>query len=154
MADRMARVLGANGSRRAMIAWADDGLDELSTASASTYLNLVGDGSGAFTVTSHRLDPADLGLPPADLADLRGGDAAYNAGVIRRVLAGEPGPARQIGLLNAAAALVVAGVADELGQGLVLAAASLDEGRAETVLDRLCAVSNEAARAEADAARG
>ncbi len=151
MAEKMAGVLGANGSRRSMVVYADDGLDELSVTSPSTVLDLVGDGQGAFDVTSWRLDPTELGLAPGTMDDLRGGDAAFNADVIRRVLDGEPGPRRDIGVLNAAAGLVVAGRADDLAAGLELAARSLDEGGASRVLDGLVAVS-QAARADEPAA--
>jgi anthranilate phosphoribosyltransferase len=75
------------------------------------------------------------------MAELRGGDAAFNAGVIRAVLEGEQGARRDIGLLNAAAALVVAGKVDDLPQGLVLARESIDSGRAVGVLDALIATS-------------
>jgi anthranilate phosphoribosyltransferase len=78
------------------------------------------------------------------LEDLRGGDAAFNAGVIRAVLEGESGPRRDIGILNAAAALVVADRADDLAHGLVLAAESIDSGRALAVLDALVVTSQDA----------
>lgn len=144
MAAKMAGVLGANGSRRAMVVHADDGLDELSVTSPSTILDLDDDGAGGFTVRTTRVDPADLGLAPATMDDLRGGDAAFNADVIRRVLDGETGPRRDIGILNAAAALVIAGRADDLEGGLGLARRSIDEGRAAAVLEALCRVSTEA----------
>ena len=77
--------------------------------------------------------------------DLRGGDAAFNASVIRSVLEGEQGARRDIGVLNAAAALMVAGRADDLEGGLALAAESIDSGRALGVLDALVATSQAAA---------
>ena len=80
-----------------------------------------GDGTGDFEVTEWRVDPQELGLAPATMADLRGGNAAFNAGVIRSVLEGEQGARRDIGILNAAAALVVAGRVDDLQGGLALA---------------------------------
>ena len=98
-------------------------------------------------VEAQTIDPAELGLPVARLADLLGGDAATNAALARRVLAGEPGPRRDVVLLNAAAALVAAGVTDDLADGLARAAASVDEGRAEAALDRLIKVSTEEAAA-------
>jgi anthranilate phosphoribosyltransferase len=148
MAAKMADVLGANGSRRSMVVYADDGLDELSVTSPSTVLDLTGDGEGDYEVRTWRLDPTDLGIPPASMESLRGGDAAFNAGVIRQILDGEPGPRRDIGVLNAAAALVVAGLAGDLGDGLVRAAASIDSGRAAAALDGLVRVSTEAAAAD------
>jgi anthranilate phosphoribosyltransferase len=148
MAPKMAGVLGASGSLRAMVVHADDGLDELSVTSPSTVLDLTGDGAG-FDVSSWRLEPAELGLGPATLADLRGGDAAFNGAVIRRVLGGEPGPRRDIGVLNSAAALVVAGRAADLADGVARSAAAIDSGKALAVLERLVRVSQEAAAAEA-----
>ena len=76
-----------------------------------------GDGAGNFELTEWRVDPEALGLRPATLNDIGGGDAAFNARAIEAVLAGEVGANRDIGLLNAAAALMVAGRADTLGAG-------------------------------------
>ncbi len=145
MAAKMAAVLGTNGSTRSMVVYADDGLDELSVTSPSTVLDLAGDGEGAFEVRTYRVDPQELGFGPATLADLRGGDAAYNASAIRAVLDGERGPRRDIGVLNAAGALVVAGMVEELAEGVVAASAALDDGRAAALLQRLVDVSNDAA---------
>ena len=83
MAPIMAGVFGATGSRHALIVRADDGLDELSVTSPSNVLEVRGDGTGEFVVTEWRVDPGALGLAPATMADLRGGNAAFNAGVIR-----------------------------------------------------------------------
>lgn len=152
MASLMAGVLGANGSRRAMVVYADDGLDELSVTSPATVLEMSGDGDGNYEVHPWRLDPAKLGFAPATMEDLRGGDAAFNGDVIRRVLAGERSPRRDIGVLNAAAAIVIAGRAADLTEGLVVAEASIDSGRAATVLETLATVSTEAARQEASQA--
>jgi anthranilate phosphoribosyltransferase len=140
----MATVLGQTGSRRAMIVYADDGLDELSVTSPSTVLELNGDGGGAFELTEWRVDPAALGLAPATMDDLRGGDAAFNARAIRSVLAGERSANRDIGLLNAAAGLMVAGRAADLAAGLELATGSVDSGRADAALDALVATSQAA----------
>jgi anthranilate phosphoribosyltransferase len=150
-----------------MVIDADDGLDELSVTSPSTVLELNrtsdadadadaddgGTGAG-FEVTEWRVDPAELGLAPATLADLRGGDAAFNAAAIRSVLAGDSGANRDIGLLNAAAALMVAGAAADLPAGIALAAESLDRGRAATALDSLVTVSQQALADEVAAAGG
>jgi anthranilate phosphoribosyltransferase len=142
----MAGVFGATGSRRTLIVHADDGLDELSVTSPSTVLEVRGDGAGAFEVAEWRVDPRDLGLAPATMDDLRGGNAAFNAGVIRAVLEGERSPRRDIGVLNAGAALVAAGRADDLSDGLVLAAESVDSGRALGVLQALVATSQDELR--------
>ena len=146
MAPIMAGVFGATGSRRSFIVHADDGLDELSVTSPAAVLEVRGDGSGDFEVSSWRVDPAALGIAPATMADLKGGDAAFNARVIRSVLEGEAGPRRDIGVLNAAAALMVAGRVDDLADGMELAAESLDSGRALGVLDALVATSQAALR--------
>ncbi len=84
------------------------------------------------------------------MADLRGGNAAFNAGVIRAALEGEPGAHRDIGILNAAAALMVAGRVRDLGSGLLLAAESVDSGQAVGVLDALIATSQDALRRQTD----
>jgi anthranilate phosphoribosyltransferase len=150
MATIMATVLGATGSRRAMIIYADDGLDELSVTSRSTVLELNGggDGDGAFDLTEWRVDPVALGLAPATLDDLQGGDAAFNAQAIRSVLGGATGANRDIGLLNAAAGLMVAGRATDLAEGLELAARSIEGGRAAAALDALVSTSQAALAAE------
>ena len=146
MIGAMAGVFGATGSRRSFIVHADDGLDELSVTSPAAVLEVRGDGSGDFEVSSWRVDPAALGIAPATMADLKGGDAAFNARVIRSVMEGEAGPRRDIGVLNAAAALMVAGRVDDLADGMELAAESLDSGRALGVLDALVATSQAALR--------
>jgi anthranilate phosphoribosyltransferase len=143
MAPIMAGVFGATGSRHALIVHADDGLDELSVTSPTDVLEVRGDGSGAFGLREWRVDPQALGFSRATLADLRGGNAAFNAGVIRSVLEGERGARRDIGILNAAAALVVAGRVEDLESGLGLATESIDRGRAVAVLDALIATSRD-----------
>ena len=87
------------------------------------------------------VDPSELGLSLVDASSLVGASPAVNADVVRRVLAGEPGPHRDIVVLNAAAALVVADRAADLAEGLALAVESIDSGRAAAVLDRLVIVS-------------
>jgi anthranilate phosphoribosyltransferase len=150
MAPIMANVFGATGSRRAMIIFADDGLDELSVTSPSTVLEVQGDGTGAYEVSEWRVDPVALGFAPASMEDLRGGDAAVNAVVIQSVLGGERSARRDIAVLNAAAGLVVAGRADDLTEGIGLATESIDSGRAEGVLDALVATSQAALRQQQD----
>ncbi|HTZ09330.1 MAG TPA: anthranilate phosphoribosyltransferase [Acidimicrobiales bacterium] len=140
MAEKMLGVLVANGCRHAMVVHGADGLDELSTTGPSSVLEWRHG-----EVRRYGVDPADLGLAPASLGDLVGGDAAHNAEVVRRVLAGEPGPARDIAVLNAAAGLVVAGVAPDLAAGVARAGAVIDEGAAAAVLEALVRVSQEAA---------
>lgn len=143
MAEKMIGVLQANGAERAMVVYGHDGLDELTTTTTSTVMEL-GDGGA---VRTYVVDPSEFGFTPATLGDLRGGDPTTSARLARAVLAGERGPHRDIVVLNAAAGLVVAGIASDLAAGASLAAAAIDDGRAAGVLDRLVEVSTrEAAR--------
>jgi anthranilate phosphoribosyltransferase len=146
----MAAVFGATGSRRSLIVHADDGLDELSVTSPTSVLDVRGDGHGGYDVSDWRVDPVALGFAPARMEDLRGGDAAFNAGVIRSVLEGEVGPRRDIGVLNAAAALMVAGRVEDLEGGVALAIDSVESGKALAVLDALVATSQDALRQQTD----
>lgn len=146
MAPIMANVFGATGSRRAMIIFADDGLDELSVTSPSTVLDVKGDGSGSYELSEWRVDPVELGFAPATMDDLRGGDAAFNAEVIRSVLGGERSARRDIGVLNAAAGLMVAGRVDSLKAGIPMAEEAIDSGAALRVLDALATTSQAALR--------
>jgi anthranilate phosphoribosyltransferase len=137
MGEIIAGVLAGRGCS-ALVFHGADGLDELTTTGPST-LWVVHDGEVAQTEFS----PSSLGLPPASLADLRGGDARHNAAVARAVLAGERGPVRDIVLLNAAAALAAsAGVrgpetlTSALSDGLARAAEAIDSGAAAALLDR------------------
>lgn len=138
MAEIMLEVLAATGSERAMIVHGHDGLDELSTTGSTDVWELR-DGD----LNRHTVDPADLALVPASAEDLVGGDAAVNADCLRRVLDGQRGAHRDIVVLNAAAALVVADVSDSLEDGLEAAAVSIDSGRAGETLDGFVAVSND-----------
>jgi anthranilate phosphoribosyltransferase len=144
MADKMLGVLAANGARRAMIVYGDDGLDELSTTGPSTVHELVAVADGRYETTRYRVDPADLGFARAAIEDLRGGDADFNAEAIRRVIAGDASPHRDIAVLNAAAALTVIGRSADLASGVSLASAVIDDGRATRVLEALVRVSQEA----------
>ena len=127
------------GAEHVWVVHGHDGLDELTTT-GSTDVAEVKDGKiRVFEVT-----PADAGLQPAKLSDLKGGDAKTNAAAIRDVLAGKPGPFRDIALLNAAAALIVGGKVQTLTEGVALAVQSIDSGAAARALDKLIAVSNEA----------
>ena len=149
MAERMVGVLEANGAERALVVYGHDGLDELSTGTTSTVIELR-DGA----VRTYAVDPAELGLAHSPAGALRGGDASTNAELTRRVLEGERGPHRDFVLLNAAAGVVAAGLADDLAEGLEAATASVDEGRAAAVLEGLVRVSGQQARAAAEGAGG
>jgi anthranilate phosphoribosyltransferase len=144
MADRMAGVLLARGAERALIVHGGDGLDELTTTGTSTVVELRGG-----KVTRWEVDPEALGLPLAVREDLVGGDASVNADLARRVLAGEPGPHRDIITLNAGAGLLVAGRVSDLPAGVAAAVDSLDSGAALAALARLAEVSQHEAAREA-----
>jgi anthranilate phosphoribosyltransferase len=149
MADTMLGVLAANGARRAMVVYGDDGLDELSTTGPSTVHELIATGDGGYEKSRYRVDPAELGFAPAAIEDLRGGDSTFNAKAIRDVIGGRTSPHRDIAVLNAAAALVVIGQVADLQAGVALACEVVDDGRAEAVLDALIRVSQKAAADEA-----
>jgi anthranilate phosphoribosyltransferase len=131
LAPFVARCLQRLGTRRAWVV-NGSGLDELTLAGPTTVAELDGDAVRTFTVT-----PEDAGLRPARLDELRGGDPQANAAIARDVLSGVPGPKRDVVLLNAAAALVVAGRARDLREGVVQAGAAIDDGRARRLLDRV-----------------
>ena len=137
MADRMAHVLAQRGAERALVVHGDDGLDELTVTTTSRVVELRDGDVRAYTV-----DPSDLGIERAPAAALVGGDPATNAHLARRVLAGDAGPHRDVVTLNAGAALLVAGLVDDLASGVERARATIDEGAATAALDRLVAVSN------------
>jgi anthranilate phosphoribosyltransferase len=133
----VAAALLANRAVAAWVVHGDGGLDELSTTGPS-FVAQIRDGN----LTSFEVTPEEAGVPRAEIADLRGGDPGYNAERMRELLRGTPGPYRDVVLLNAAAAFVVAGRAETLKDGVGLAAAEIDSGRAGDTLSRLVAVSN------------
>jgi anthranilate phosphoribosyltransferase len=139
----LAHVLGRLGAERAWVVHGSDGLDEITTTGPSYVAELRKGAVRSFEVT-----PEEAGLPRARPEDLRGADAETNAQAVRALLAGAPGPFRDIVLLNAAAALVVAGRTDDLRAGVAQAAEAIDGGRAEAVLGRLVAITGGAARRE------
>ena len=128
----VARALGELGSERAWVVHGAGGLDELSTFGHTKVSEVRGGMVNTFYV-----HPADVGLRASTLADLAGGTAEENAVTIERLLDGEDGPRRDVVLLNAGAALLVAGQADSLTDGIRRAGESLDSGRARAALDRL-----------------
>jgi anthranilate phosphoribosyltransferase len=142
LVEPVAEVLGRLGSTRAWVVHGAGGLDEISTLGPTQVADLR-DG----VVTRFTLDPADWHIPQARLEDLRGGDAADNAQALTRLLAGEPGPYRDIVLLNAAAALVVADAAPDITSGLTQAADAIDTGAGADLLARWVAFSQSSAAA-------
>lgn len=138
------RVLAETFARRgtrALVVRGDDGLDEITTTTTSTVWVVSGG-----EVTERTFDPASLGIARATADDLRGGDAAANAEVVRELVGGKPGPVRDAVLINAAAALAAftgfsASLEDDLRGGLTRAAEAIDSGAAATLLDRWIAFS-------------
>jgi anthranilate phosphoribosyltransferase len=139
MAERMLGVLAARDCERALVVHGDDGLDELTISTTSQVVELNDGKIEAYTV-----DPAALGITLAPREALTGGEPATNADLARQVLAGEPGPHRDIVSLNAAAGLVTAGLVDDLAAGIEAARAAIDDGRAAGALERLVVSSNAA----------
>ena len=138
LTELIARTLQQLGAERAWVVHGADGLDELSTTGYTKVSECHGD-----IVRTFYLHPADVGLAKALPADLRGGDAEHNARQIRAVLAGDKGPARDVVLLNAGAALFICGRVPSLKQGLAAAATALDDGNASRALDALAAITGE-----------
>ncbi len=140
LTELMARSLLLLGSDRAWVVHGADGLDEISTV-GYTKVSECRDGMvGTFYV-----HPSDYGLPVASAEAIKGGDVAENAAIARDVLAGRRGAARDVVLLNAGAALLVAGLAPTVGDGIAMGAAAIDRGAASGVLDRMVALSQEQA---------
>jgi anthranilate phosphoribosyltransferase len=132
----MAEVMGRLGAEHVWVVHGS-GLDEITTTGVTNVAEFKNG-----VVRSFEVVPEDAGLPRATLDDLKGGEPAYNAALMRGVLAGEKDKLRDIVLLNAAAALIVAGRAGNLPEGVAIAADSIDSGRAAQVLERLVAETN------------
>jgi anthranilate phosphoribosyltransferase len=136
---RMAPVMAGVFARRGVDAWVfrgDDGLDELTTTTTSSMWTVSGG-----EVAEHTVDPVALGIPQGTAEGLRGRDAAYNAEVVRRLLAGESGPVRDAVLLNAGAALAVhaaepGSMEEQLRAGIARATEAVDSGAADATLER------------------
>ena len=134
----MAKVLGLLGIEKAWVVHGSDGIDEITTSGPTHVASLVVGKVSTFEVT-----PEEAGLPRADPAQLKGGDPQHNAQALRAVLAGEKGPYRDIVLLNAGAALIVADKATTLKDGVAMAAKVIDSGAAAATLAKLVAITNE-----------
>jgi anthranilate phosphoribosyltransferase len=135
--DLMASTLAELGIERAFVVHGADGLDEISL-SGETYVAEVHEG----TVKRYTLTPEDFGMSRAPIETLRGGDTQENATLIREVLEGQPGPRRDISVMNAAAALVTAGMAANFLDGAQLAASAISSGLAQKKLAALVAFTN------------
>jgi anthranilate phosphoribosyltransferase len=132
--ETIAEALVGLGSVRALVVAAEDGLDEISISARTRVIEVADGGTAEWFV-----EPAQFGLAPATLEAVAGGSPAENATAVRGVLAGEPGPRRDLTLLNAAAAIYVGGLAADLEQGVAKAAEAIDSGAAGNVLERLVA---------------
>jgi anthranilate phosphoribosyltransferase len=133
----IAQVLKNLGAERAYVVHGSDGLDEITTSGPTSVAALENGKVRTFEIT-----PEEVGLPKVKPDVLRGGDADENAAALKSVLEGKKSAYRDVAVFNAAAALVVAGIANDLKGGVALAQKSIDSGEAEGRLDRLIAVSN------------
>ena len=133
----VAEALMTNGAERAWVVHGSDGLDEITTTGSTHVASIENDEIRLFDIS-----PEDAGLPRAKPEDLKGGDPVANAAALRALVEGAKTPYRDIVLLNAAAALIVAGKADDLTSGAALAAQAIDSGLAKSTLDRLIKTSN------------
>jgi anthranilate phosphoribosyltransferase len=138
MVEKLAEALSMLGLRRALVVHGLDGLDEI-TITGPTRVAEARDGN----VRTYEVDPEEFGMKRALLADISGGDASENAAIIREILSGRKSPRRDVVLLNSAAALVAAGRADHLGDGIPLAVKSIDSGAASAKLSALAKFTNE-----------
>jgi anthranilate phosphoribosyltransferase len=145
LTELLARALLHLGSARAWVVHGADGIDEISTTG---YTKVSEVRAGA--VHTFYVHPSDFGLAKASPADLKGGDAAQNASIVRDILGGHQGPARDVVLLNAGAALLIAGRADSVADGIRRAEQAIDSGAARATLDRMAGGSH----APLDSARG
>ena len=131
------RTLVALGAKRAFVVHGTDGIDELTTTGESIVARVEESETGESKLKAARVTPEMAGLPRATLDDFTGGDVALNASLLYDVITGIPGARRDIVLLNAAAALVAAGLATDLKEGVVLAANAIDSGQAAATLAKL-----------------
>ena len=136
MAANMAQALGRLGSKRALVVHGNDGLDEITTAD-STRIWELHEGS----ITEYEITPEDLGVGRAPLSEVQASNAEQSAETLRGVLLGKQGPARDIALLNAAAALLAADIVGTLQEGVDEAAKSIDSGRARARMDAFVSLS-------------
>ncbi|MEA2281646.1 MAG: anthranilate phosphoribosyltransferase [Solirubrobacteraceae bacterium] len=130
--ETIAGALARLGAVRALVVSSDDGLDEMSTSGTTRVVEVDGG-----ELRRYELAPEDMGLARAHYDDVAGGPPAHNADVARRILAGEPGPARDLAVLNAGAAIYVSGRVESLEDGVHAAAAAIDTGAAADALERL-----------------
>lgn len=133
----LAQVLKNLGSESAWVVHGSDGLDEI-TLTGPTFVSALHNGE----IRNFEVTPRDAGLPHCEAGALKGGDADANAIALQSVLDGKPSPYRDVALMNAAAALVVAGRAKDLKEGVAIGARSIDSGAANAKLKHLVTISN------------
>jgi anthranilate phosphoribosyltransferase len=137
LTELLARVLGELGSRRALVVYGTDGLDEVSI-SGETRISELKNGA----VVTYTVQPEDFGIERSPLKAIQGGDARQNAEIIREILNGNQGPRRDIVLLNAAAALLASSKVADLKEGILIASESIDSGKALAKLKGLIEFTN------------
>jgi anthranilate phosphoribosyltransferase len=140
--DTIAGALARLGAVKALVVSSADGLDEMSTSGTTRVVEVDGQ-----DLQSYEVSPEDVGLPRARPEDLAGGTPDRNAETTRRIFDGEPGPQRDLAVLNAGAAIYVAGRTDSLEEGVCAAEAAIDDGRATATLERLVDMTRELAPA-------
>ena len=133
----VARALAALGAKRAFVVHGTDGIDELTTTGESVVARVEESETGESKLKAARVTPEMAGLPRATLEQFTGGDVELNASLLYDVLTGIPGARRDIVLLNAAAALVAAGLAFDLKEGVTMGAEAIDSGQAAATLAKL-----------------
>jgi anthranilate phosphoribosyltransferase len=138
--ETIAGALARLGARKALVVSSADGLDEMSTSGITRVVEVGGEQLSAYEVA-----PEDVGLARAEPGALQGGTPDVNAETTRRIFAGEPGPARDVAVLNAGAAIYVSGSVDTLEQGVRTAEAAIDDGRAAAALEALASLTRELA---------
>jgi anthranilate synthase/phosphoribosyltransferase len=134
LAPIMAEVAGRLGAQRVLVVNGHPGMDEVSASGPTTIAEFDAAAGG---VRTYEVTPESVGVARGTLADIAGGDAAENAAIVRAILAGESGPRRDVVLMNAAAALLAAGKAADLAEGVALARESIDSGNASAALEAL-----------------
>jgi anthranilate phosphoribosyltransferase len=135
--ETMAGALALLGTEHALLVSSHDGLDELSICAPTHVVEVTADGISEYDVA-----PGDVGLRTAPADSIPGGDPAQNAEITRRIVAGEPGPARDVAVLNAGAAIYAGGAAPDLAEGVVAAQAAIDSGAAQAAVERFVAATH------------
>jgi anthranilate phosphoribosyltransferase len=138
--ETIAGALARLGARKALVVSSADGLDEMSTSGTTRVVEVDGE-----ALRRYEVEPEDVGLARARFEDVAGGPPEHNAAVARGILAGEDGPARDLAVLNAGAAVYVSGRVDSLADGVSAAEEAIDSGAAAAALERLVALTGELA---------